>query len=46
MAPVGLGRAVPQHAIAVREWVIDVDISACFDEIDHRALMGSVCARI
>ena len=28
------------------EWVVDADISACFDEIDHRALMGRVRARI
>ncbi len=28
------------------EWVVDADISACFDEIDHRALLGRVRARI
>ena len=28
------------------EWVVDADISACFDEIDHRALMGRVRHRI
>jgi RNA-directed DNA polymerase len=28
------------------EWVVDADISACFDEIDHRALMGRVRQRI
>src|SRR5450759_1381375 len=28
------------------EWVVDADISACFDEIDHRALMGRVRCRI
>jgi RNA-directed DNA polymerase len=28
------------------EWVVDADISACFDEIDHRALMGRVSRRI
>jgi RNA-directed DNA polymerase len=28
------------------EWVVDADISACFDEIDHRALMGRVRRRI
>ena len=36
------------HFLASRsyEWVLDADISACFDEIDHRALMGRVRARI
>ena len=28
------------------EWLVDADISACFDEIDHRALLGRVRARI
>jgi RNA-directed DNA polymerase len=28
------------------EWVVDADISACFDEIDHRALMDRVRRRI
>jgi RNA-directed DNA polymerase len=28
------------------EWVLEGDISACFDEIDHRALMGRVRRRI
>ena len=28
------------------EWVVDADISACFDEIDHRALLGRVRTRI
>jgi len=28
------------------EWVVDADISACFDEIDHRALMGRARRRI
>jgi len=28
------------------EWVVDADISACFDEIDHRALMGRARQRI
>ncbi len=27
-------------------WVVDADISACFDEIDHRALMDRVRRRI
>lgn len=27
-------------------WVLDADISACFDEIDHTALMGRVRRRI
>ena len=28
------------------EWVLDADIEACFDEIDHTALMGLVRRRI
>jgi RNA-directed DNA polymerase len=28
------------------EWVFEADITACFDEIDHRALMNRVTARI
>ncbi|HET9117233.1 MAG TPA: reverse transcriptase domain-containing protein [Pseudonocardiaceae bacterium] len=28
------------------EWVVEGDIEACFDRIDHRALMGRVRARI
>jgi len=28
------------------EWVVDADIEACFDAIDHQALMGQVRARI
>lgn len=28
------------------EWVLDADIKACFDEIDHTALMGLVRRRI
>jgi RNA-directed DNA polymerase len=28
------------------EWVLEADIAACFDEIDHRALMGRVCRRV
>jgi RNA-directed DNA polymerase len=28
------------------EWVLEGDIAACFDEIDHTALMGRVRARI
>jgi len=36
------------HYLASRsyEWVLDADISACFDEIDHTALMGRVRDRI
>jgi RNA-directed DNA polymerase len=36
------------HFLASRsyEWVLDADISACFDEIDHRALMARVRDRI
>ena len=28
------------------EWVLEGDITACFDEIDHTALMGRVRDRI
>ena len=28
------------------EWVFEADITACFDEIDHTALMGRVRDRI
>ena len=28
------------------EWVLEADIEACFDEIDHRALLGRVRGRI
>jgi RNA-directed DNA polymerase len=28
------------------EWVFEADITACFDEIDHRALMDRVAVRI
>ena len=36
------------HLFASRsyEWVVDADISACFDEIDHRALLDRVRGRI
>jgi len=36
------------HYFASRsyEWVLDGDIKACFDEIDHAALMGRVRSRI
>ncbi|MCA1791196.1 MAG: group II intron reverse transcriptase/maturase [Thioalkalivibrio sp.] len=36
------------HYLASRtyEWVLDADITACFDEIDHTALMGRVRDRI
>jgi len=36
------------HFLASRsyEWVLDADISACFDEIDHRALVARVRDRI
>jgi RNA-directed DNA polymerase len=36
------------HYLASRSyaWVLDADISACFDEIDHTALMGRVRDRI
>lgn len=36
-----------QHLTSVRyEWVLEGDITACFDEIDHSALMGRVRDRI
>src|SRR5271166_5360576 len=28
------------------DWVVEGDIKACFDEIDHTALMGRVCRRV
>jgi len=28
------------------EWIVEGDIKACFDEINHAALMGRVCGRI
>jgi RNA-directed DNA polymerase len=36
------------HHFATRsyEWVLDADIEACFDRIDHRALMCRVRGRI
>ena len=36
------------HAFASRsyEWVLEADIEACFDEIDHPALLGRVRTRI
>ncbi len=36
------------HMLATNEysWVLEGDIKACFDEIDHRALMGRVRDRI
>src|SRR5215210_9559082 len=36
------------HNLASRsyEWVLEGDITACFDEIDHAALMGRVGDRI
>jgi RNA-directed DNA polymerase len=35
--------ASPPHGY---EWVVEGDIQACFDEIDHAALMGRVRQRI
>lgn len=29
----------------IDKWVVDADIEACFDEIDHVALMGRVRQR-
>jgi RNA-directed DNA polymerase len=36
------------HCLASRsyEWVVEGDIEACFDRIDHRAVMDRVRARI
>ncbi|HVM14718.1 MAG TPA: group II intron reverse transcriptase/maturase [Egibacteraceae bacterium] len=36
------------HLLATHsyEWVMEADIEACFDRIDHRALLGRVRARI
>lgn len=38
--------AVRQTANQGRMWVLDADIKACFDNIDHEALMGQVERRI
>ena len=38
--------AVRQAANDGRVWVLDADIKACFDEIDHEALMGQVERRV
>jgi len=38
--------AVRQAANQGRLWVLDADIKACFDNIDHEALMGQVERRI
>ena len=36
-----------RHLTSVRyEWVLEGDITACFDEIDHTALMGRVRQRV
>jgi RNA-directed DNA polymerase len=56
-APVSFGfrpkRSAHQALEAVRQaanrgavWVLDADIAACFDEIDHDALMGQVERRV
>lgn len=34
------------HAHRGYEWVFEADIAACFDEIDHTALMGRIRGRI
>lgn len=34
------------HARQGYEWILDADIAACFDEIDHTALLGLVRRRI
>lgn len=38
--------AVRQAANQGRAWVLDADIKACFDNIDHDALMGQVERRV
>ena len=38
--------AVRQTANQGREWVLDADIKACFDNIDHDALMAQVERRV
>jgi RNA-directed DNA polymerase len=38
--------AVRQTANQGRGWVLDADIKACFDNIDHDALMGEVERRV
>ena len=38
--------AVRQAANRGRGWVLDADIEACFDTIDHEALMGQVERRV
>jgi group II intron reverse transcriptase/maturase len=38
--------AVRQSANQGRVWVLDADIKACFDNIDHEALMGQVERRV
>jgi group II intron reverse transcriptase/maturase len=38
--------AVRQTANKGREWVLDADIKACFDNIDHEALMSQVERRV
>ena len=47
------GRRAPDaiaevHYLTTRsfEWVVEADIEACFDRIDHVALMDRVCDRI
>jgi Reverse transcriptase (RNA-dependent DNA polymerase) len=37
---------VPYLTSRSHEWLVDADISACFDEIDHQALLGRVRGRI
>lgn len=37
---------IRHHAHRGYEWVFEADIAACFDEIDHTALMGRVRGRI
>jgi retron-type reverse transcriptase len=42
----GALETVRREANRGRQWVLDADIKACFDEIDHDALMGEVERRV
>jgi RNA-directed DNA polymerase len=38
--------AIRREANQGGDWVLDADITACFDQIDHDALMGQVARRV
>jgi len=42
MAMEAIRRAANRHG----DWVLDADITACFDEIDHDALMAAISRRV